>query len=233
MYPTSNVIHRVFNVRVVNHSKVLACGTAFAVDEGNREYIVTARHIAELTEGCDIQVMGIEGWATCAAKAIEHAEGPIDISVIALLQTLVPKEGRFPVPLGVGGIVYGQEAMFMGFPAGYDPNAGPRLFNGFPLSLVKYARFSSMPYQGYPIWLDGHNNPGFSGSPLCFAPSKSNEIQVAGVVTAYRSLKEPVYAEGGVETEWYVRANMGLIQAWDIQHALDLIHKNPVGAVIK
>ena len=226
------MIHRVFNVRVVDNTKILARGTGFVVDEDNREYLVTARHIVENLGSGDIQFMRDDGWATYPTKATEHGTGTIDISVIALLHTLVLKEARFTTPLGMDGIVYGQEVMFLGFPGGYDPNSAPKLGNGFPLPLVKYARLSSMPLRGYPMSLDGHNNPGFSGSRLCFAPNRPNEIRIAGVVTAYQYLKEPVYAKGDLETEWHVRANMGLAQAWDIQHALDLIHKNPVGAVI-
>ena len=43
MYPTTNVIYRMFTVRVVSNTKVLTCGTAFVVDEDNREYVVTAQ----------------------------------------------------------------------------------------------------------------------------------------------------------------------------------------------
>lgn len=232
MYPTSNVIHRILYVRVVSNSEVLASGTAFVVDEANREYVITARHIAEHVGMGDIQVMRDNAWVTCPAQAVEHGDGRIDVSVIALMHTLVLEKARFPVPLGTGGIVFGQEVMFLGFPSVYDPNSAPALARGFPLPLVKYARLSSMARRGYPMWLDGHNNPGFSGSPLCFAPKKTNEIHIAGVVTAYQSLKEPVFAEGDLKTDSYVRANMGLILAWDIQFALDLIHRNPVGAAI-
>ena len=232
MYPTSNVIHRVFNVRVVDNTKVLASGTAFVVDEDNREYVVTARHIAENLESGDIQVLRGNDWVSYPTQATEHGNGTIDVSVIALKQTLVHREARFTLPLGMEAIAYGQEVMFLGFPIGYDPNASPRTSSGYPLPLVKYARLSSMPLRGYPMWLDGHNNPGFSGSPVCFAPRRPNEIHVAGVVTAYRSLKDPVYSNEDLETGWYVRANMGLIQAWDIQHAINMILQNPVGAVI-
>ena len=138
MYPTSNVIHRIFNVRVVNNTEILAGGTAFVVDQDNREYVITARHIAEHLEGGDIQVMRGDGWVTYPAKSREHGKDTIDVSVIALLDTLVLKEGRFPLPLGLDGIIYGQEAMFLGFPVGYDPDSTPRLANGLPLPLVKY-----------------------------------------------------------------------------------------------
>ena len=232
MYPNTNILHRIFNVRVANHTTVLSVGTAFVVDEDNREYLVTARHMAEPLGSGVLQVLGVDGWVTHSEEAVGHGSQSVDVSVIALARTIVPENGRFPVAFGMGGMIYGHEVLFLGFPTGYDPNSVPRLASGSPLPLVKYARMSSLPLKGFPMWLDGHNNPGFSGSPLCFVPSKSGELSVAGVVTAYQYLREPVYAKGDSETDLYVHANMGLIQAWDIQHALDLIHKNPVGAVI-
>ena len=132
------------------------------------------------------------------------------------------------------GTILGEEMMFLGFPGGYDTSTGFELHNGFPTPLVKYARLSTMPLQNHPMWLDGHNNPGFSGAPLCFTPdsNKPSELAVAGIVVSYNQTKRPVYTRDGGEAEMYIRENMGLLHAWDIRYALELIDSNPIGLEI-
>lgn len=46
MYPNANVLSRVFNLRVTDDSGPTT-GTMFALDVNGREYLVTARHLAE------------------------------------------------------------------------------------------------------------------------------------------------------------------------------------------
>ena len=44
------------------------------------------------------------------------------------------------------------------------------------------------PESGYVLYLDGHNNPGFSGGPVIFANySKQDRLQIAGVVSGCRT----------------------------------------------
>ena len=79
------------------------------------------------------------------------------------------------------------------------------------------------------MWLDGHNNRGFSGSPLCFAPRGTNDLTVAGVVCAYKPSVEEVISGIGKPAGLYVQENTGLMLAWDIWHCLEIIHSNPIG----
>ena len=123
----------------------------------------------------------------------------------------------------------GAEMMFLGFPAVYDPSMGFSLHHGFPLPLTKFARLSNLPTIDQPMWLDGHNNRGFSGSPLCFTPDRDNTIVVAGVVCAYKPTREVVVSGHGEPAGLYVQENTGLMLAWDIHHCLEIIHSNPIG----
>ena len=201
----------------------------FAIDVDGRQYFVTARHIAKHIGSSGIQVMRDNQWVSYQTTVVGHGFGNVDVSVIALPDCLIPDGSHFPLPLGMEGVIVGQEMMFLGFPGVYDPSMGFSLHHGFPLPLVKYARLSNLPTRDHPMWLDGHNNRGFSGSPLCFAPNRPNELVVAGVVSAYKPSVEPVVSSVGEATGLYLLENTGLMHAWDIQYCLDIVNSNPIG----
>ena len=201
----------------------------FAVDVDNRQYFVTARHIGELIGNSGIQVMRENQWVSYPATVVGHGPGNVDVSVITLPDCLIPDGSRFPLPMGMKGVIVGREMMFLGFPGVYDPSMGFSLHHGFPVPLVKYARLSGLNTAGHPMWLDGHNNKGFSGSPLCFTLNKPTEVVVAGVVSAYTYSIEPVVSSSGQASGLYLHENIGLMLAWDIQHCLDIINSNPIG----
>ena len=229
MYPTSNIFYRVFNLRVTDGSTVLSGGTMFAVDVDGRQYFMTARHIGRHIGSNGIQVMWENQWVSYPAMVVGHGKGKVDVTVITLQDPLIPDENRFPLPLGSAGVKIGEEMMFLGFPAVYDPSMGFSMHHGFPLPLTKYARLSNLPKRDQPMWLDGHNNRGFSGSPLCFAPGKDNVLVVAGVVCAYMPSPEEVVSGGGEPAGLYVQENTGFMLAWDIWHCLEIIQSNPIG----
>ena len=235
MFPTANIVQRVFNMGVpIGDTGMLRPGTAFVLNIDGREYLVTARHVVEGVIG-DILVIHEQKWVRHSANMVGRGNDNIDVAVLALATPLVAGLNGLPVRLGMEGITYGQETMFLGFPTGYDSGSSVKLENGYPIPLVKYARLSSMPPRGHPMWLDGHINPGFSGSPLCFVPDeeKPTELAIAGVVVANTGIKSEVYqGEEKAETDMYVFENMGLGQAWDIQHVLEIVDKNPIGLPI-
>ena len=229
MYPTSNIFYRVFNLRVTDGFTVSSGGTMFAVDVDDRQYFVTARHIGKHIGSSGIQVMSENQWVPHPATVVGHGKGKVDVTVITSPDPLIPGENRFPLPLGSAGIKIGEEMMFLGFPAVYDPSMGFSMHHGFPLPLTKYARLSNLPQREQPMWLDGHNNRGFSGAPLCFAPSGNNDLVVAGVVCAYKPSTEEVVSGNGEPAGLYVQENTGFILAWDIRHCVEIIHSNPIG----
>ena len=96
---------------------------------------------------------------------------------------------------------------------GYDVLTSAYLDTGFPIPVVKYARMSAMSGPDYPIWLDGHNNEGFSGSPVCFVREGESDVRVAGVISAYQHIPKPVFTPHGYETGLFHRENMGLALA--------------------
>ena len=88
------------------------------------------------------------------------------------------------------------------------------------------------------IYIDGHNNRGFSGGPVVFVPNgqPQSNLQIAGVVASYPASREPVVNKRGEpitgddnEPFAYVLENPGFVVAFDIRHATNLIDLNPVG----
>ena len=229
IYPTTNIFYRVFHLRVTDGETVLSGGTMFAVDVDERQYFVTARHIGQHIGSNGIQVMQNNMWVSHPATVVGHGRGEVDVTVITLQNPLIPDESRFSLPLGTTGMTIGEEMMFLGFPAVYDPAMGFSLHHGFPLPLAKYARLSNLPQRDQPMWLDGHNNPGFSGAPLCFAPKENNELVVAGVVCAYMHSRGEVVSGRGEPAGLYVQENTGLMLAWDMAHCVEIIQSNPIG----
>jgi hypothetical protein len=81
-----------------------------------------------------------------------------------------------------------QDAYFLGYPYGLHAEGGS-LNAHFPLAIVKKACLSMFALGGPDayILLDGHNNPGFSGGPVVFAPNgQGAPTNVAAVVSGYK-----------------------------------------------
>lgn len=221
---SANFIHRVFRLRYGD-----SVGTAFTLDVDGREYLVTARHVvSKMPNGEDVTValFGNRQWVPLSARLVGHSAGDIDISVLALPDRLTPP--NLPIEVNAAGVFYGQEVFFLGFP--YD-FLGDFAFTerGYPLAFVKRATLSCMARELY--YLDGHNNPGFSGGPVVYGEPPSWPTRVAGVISGYMSAPEPIF-EGDASTGLTYRYNTGIVVAYKIDHALALIRANPIGVPI-
>lgn len=217
---TANVIYRVFRLKVGSKT-----GTAFAIEEGRKEYLVTARHIAQSLQGdCQIDIFKDRGWSPLQVTVVGHAPGDVDISVLAPSERLTPTR-RLPLPASSEGLTYGQDAYFLGFPYGISDMFLEE--TGHPLPLVKRATVSTL--FGKPYLLDGHNNPGFSDGPVVFCPPGSNEFQVAAVVRGYRSARANVRDQQNRDTEFHLIENTGIIVAYDVSEAVAMIRADPIG----
>jgi S1-C subfamily serine protease len=216
---TANVIHRVFRIRIDQTE-----GTAFTIEKDGREYLVTAKHVADtVLARREIELFENAGWAPLQIELVGHASGDSDISVLAANRALTP--AGLPMPATSNGLVYGQDVYFLGFPYGFLGRIvlGP---NGYPLPFVKRATVSL--FDGTMYLLDGHNNPGFSGGPVVWKPAGSSEFRVGAVISAYRYIEEPIYAGGGATPLTY-RYNTGIIVSHGVEPALDLIAANAIG----
>ncbi|MBD0302410.1 MAG: hypothetical protein ICV85_09595, partial [Tolypothrix sp. T3-bin4] len=147
---------------------------------------------------------------------------------------------NFPLEPSSENIFYGQDVYFLGFPYSLRGHGG-EINREFPLPLVKKAIVSMMPSRengSDSFYLDGHNNPGFSGSPVIFCnpsepPSDNNPYKVAAIISGNRINEESVYDENKKRTHLTYKYNTGIIIAHDINHALNIIKANPDGYEIQ
>ena len=217
---TNDVIFRTFQITFGEKQ-----GTCFAVDYENRQYIVTARHLVEtITDSATIYITHEKVRKACSVDLVGHCEGEVDISVLTANIRLAPPH---PLPPSSNDILLGQDVFFLGFPYGLTSEIAA-LNRNFPVPLIKKAIVSALESETMPFLLDGHNNPGFSGGPVVYSGGQANEFSVAGVISGFHPRDEPVFLEGK-RTLLEYEYNTGIIIAYGIKYATELIRQNPIG----
>lgn len=242
---TTNIINRVFHIKNSNKE-----GTGFAIEVDNRQYLITARHLVEgLKDGDTIEIHHENKWKTVKTKPFFPQIKEVDVAVLVLPIQIAPP---LPIDLSLTGLVIAQDMYFLGFPYGLFMEGRP-IDNFFPLPFVKKGICSGIvraPSDYCIVFIDGYNNPGFSGGPIVFIDTQTKKLKIAGVVSAYRNQEDKVirkllkkYAKvennvqsdqiKEVETNMVVKTNAGIVIGFGIQNVLDVISKNPVGTLVK
>ncbi len=108
---TTNAIQRTFHIKVGDST-----GTCFTVDIKNRQYLVTAKHIVcDLDGESYLDIYHDNQWKTIKVTVVGHCDGEIDISVLTADIQISPLHPLEPTS---DGMIYGQDAFFLGFPYG-------------------------------------------------------------------------------------------------------------------
>jgi len=191
--------------------------------------MVTAKHvIAGCQDGDVLEIYRENNWHSFRAVIVGHYSNA-DVSVFVLPIVI----SSHPMPPTSVNLVYGQDVYFLGFPFGAQDMTNPELNREFPMPYVKKAIVSSMPYQpnGRFFFLDGINNPGFSGGPVVFRENGNPEFRACGIISGYRFNNESVY-QNDTQLELFVKVNTGIVIAYDISNAIELIDANPIGMEI-
>ena len=220
---TSDILCRVFRIRYKNDA-----GTAFTIEKENVQYIITAKHLFDSTKNGDfvtIEILREKKYYPINVIVMFSKDPNIDCAV---LKTNPYHEvtGKFTNENTIEGIVLGQDVFFLGFPYNYD-----NLLMSFPKSttpapFVKKACLSGLSEKNRLLFLDGINNPGFSGGPVCFKDQKTNKYKIAGLINSYRYNISSVFKSDGTSTDLYVRENTGIINACSILEVLSVIENN-------
>jgi len=189
-WPTNNVLFRVLYIKVGDFT-----GSAFTIERGDKQYLITARHMLEGLPRNDASIqINLQGkWETLNGNVI----------------------GKI-VTIGEGGY-------FFGYPHGWHSEVDRQY-----VAFVKRASVSAVPKTkngAHYFYLNGFNNPGFSGGPVAFYDYKSNQWAIVAVISGF----EPEAAKKLVGQS-YVDAdemlvNSGVIVAFPIQPALDALDK--------
>ena len=136
----------------------------------------------------------------------------------------------------MGGLVYGQQVYFLGYPFGWD-SGGEQINRGVPLPFVKGGIVSAMEVGDVSrIFLDAHVNEGFSGGPVVFVPNghpigSNTKFKVAGIVVSYPTphIQPVVDQQRNPIGNIGILENPGFVVAIGIDHATTLIDSNPIG----
>jgi hypothetical protein len=232
------ILNRVFQIEYLNKK-----GTCFVIDVDQRQYIITARHlIPNGSTISDVKISIAGKWFSFKAKVIYPDNFKTDIVALVTEKAIAPK---MDILVGSGDIFLGQDVYFLGFPFGLHSEAKGL----FPIKVAfaKKGILSAMDTNdasGNIIYIDGHNNPGFSGGPVIFANLNKNErLQIAGVISGYKNqplqvneveidVKDSDTANEGKKVVHYVLENTGIVVAYNIKEILEAISKNPIGPLV-
>lgn len=216
---TSNIWNRVFRVTAGTRF-----GTGFAVEsDSGAQFLVTARHVIDGVAG-PITLEAVGAVHEVPLDLVEGVPSAADIAVIRLEQ---PLARVLPTTFNSDGSVFSQDVFFLGYPYGLAMTA-----HGVDqMPFVKKATLSAQDLSEDVriLYLDGMNNPGFSGGPVAFYNS-AGQPHILGVISGYRISPDELIVRGQLVEDAVVRANSGIIIAHDIRHAMDAIRESEVGA---
>lgn len=211
---SSNIIQRTFFIKYEIYS-----GTAFTFERNNRQYLVSTSHtfpFSENGQSIDFLLMRNNSWLTISSRIFLHPNSSVDIAVLELPEDISP---RHPINFGTKALFLSQDAFFLGFPYGKFMEDTTYLNNGFPIPFVKKGIFSTISFYNKDLkmlYLDGMNNPGFSGGPCIFNPIGGGTTPtICGVVKGYLPHEIDVKTPLGVYT---FEENSGLIEVHSIDH---------------
>jgi hypothetical protein len=186
---------------------------------------------------------------------IFKCDDPIDIAVLIPPEQLTV---NFPLEPTSAGLMYGQDVYFMGFPFGMYAKLSTSFELVYPFGFAKKGIFSADQFENniHFRFLDGYNIFGLSGAPVVFRGTDF-VYKVMGVVAGFKPDYGPVLvpkeirredvnaedvARGRIVEEHgkvykleeardrgTVILNTGIVTSIGIEHAVDLIHRHPIG----
>jgi hypothetical protein len=223
---TSEILGSVVQIRYGDST-----GTAFTVQNSSqtKQYLISARHIFTEVQDGDIVEFGVRmssDWLLVKCKVHLNDNSNIDIAIFSFITPnyVTP---AWEKPISSTGLHLGQDVYFCGFPFGLYMNSVNGLNEGRPFPLVKKACVSMVipnekinPY----ILLDGFNNPGFSGGPVCFHNRATNTRNIFAVISGYRWSASNVFFTENTVTP-HIRENTGLIVAYTADWIPSFIEK--------
>jgi len=219
------------NIKILNRVLAISTDTKFtgsclAIPEHGVFYFITAGHvIGSMMHGVagQLHVYKDNQWLDVEVTPY-FVRRPRNID-LAIIRTTIPSGDEVPcVDLTPGHPMVGQDLFFVGFP--YFGNVisynAQTINHGFPFPLVKKATLAAL--QDPIIFLDGHNNPGFSGGPIIYWDHQLKMQKVLGIVTGYINHSGKV-GNSEIAGELFYQENSGIAIGYDLKYACDLIRR--------
>jgi len=161
-------------------------------------------------------------WKPLDVALVGHREGDVDVSVLAPKQSF--GSGHSLTFSDTGDHILSEAVYFFGFPFGLSTPVGKNN-QDFPVPFVKKAIIAS--WNKSRIYLDGHNNSGFSGGPVVL---ERDVTKVIGIVSSYLSETCSVVDRKGNEVR--LDLNTGIVEVIISKAIKDLMESNPIGLPI-
>lgn len=184
-------------------------------------FLVTVRHLFSNVQhgsNVNIEIATMSGNLNIAGIIYfpkDFGGQQIDMALIKIQQSLTPVFYAFHrEPYAIC-----QEAYFTGFPFQIRLDAAG-VNNGYPLPVVKKGIISGYNISHRQFLFDGHNNRGFSGSPIGYHDLNDQRSYLIGVVCAYYTQGNQLNIGGA---NYSYTENSGIFLAYDFEHALDLL----------
>ncbi|MGI8670052.1 MAG: S1 family peptidase [Aridibacter sp.] len=219
----SEILQRVFFIKYRGNT-----GTCFLVSIESKDFLITSKHLFPTTISneteVEIEIYRTDGWIKFQPDYLIHPNLDIDIAVLCL-KSNDQKDNLFDI--GSQSYFLSQECFFLGFPFGLkmDDNEA-KMNNGFPIPFVKKAIISSFITDAdnmTQIFLDGHNNPGFSGGPVVIANYEAGskyKMRIVGVVSAYLTDEKIIKTPLG---DFKNSENSGIVLSYAFDHVIEIV----------
>jgi S1-C subfamily serine protease len=206
-------------------------GSAFTLDYKGKLYLVTARHVIEgiAGSGAIIEVRRSDKWEDYhTVKTLYPSSADADIAVFRTDETAAQPFGIAPAGTSTTvGVSLGQQVWFIGYPFGMIsvPAKGSTITE---LPFMKRGSMSAVDAsnpEAVVYYIDGFNNPGFSGGPVLYWEFATHTYKILAVVKGYRNDTAKILINGK-QVETNILVNSGILVSYSIQHAIDAIEKN-------
>ena len=214
-----DIIQSVYRIKYGSNA-----GTCFQFSAANTQYLVTAKHIVndkKHNETFDFEIFHDNSWKTYNGKLLVHSNVNIDIAVIDLLGNSFYRQTNIELSKS-GQIFASQDCYFLGFPYNMYSEF-PKANDKLPVPFVKKAIFSLFTGEESNeriYYLDGHNNPGFSGGPVVAEIIEDKKFRICSVVSAYL-----IQSNKLEKTTLLYGENSGIIVSYSADYINEIISK--------
>jgi hypothetical protein len=200
-------------------------GTCFVVKDDGIEYIITAKHLFNNKhKNNDIVLFSLNKdniKEPFTASIHFHENTSIDVVVLKSKSKLTLSDTLYS---NGGTMELGGDAYFLGFP--YEGIGSKSKWGKMPF--IKKAVISAMNFEkGIEIiYLDGHNNPGFSGGPVLSYDPKLLLYSIIGVISGYRPQTDSAKLTlDGKTIPFKYHENSGIIISYSARHYIEIIDR--------
>ena len=214
-----DIIQSVYRIRYKTE-----LGTCFQSSISEKQYLVTAKHIFSDKNHSDsiyFEIFHDNIWNSFKGKLLTHVNGNIDIAVIELNVATFYRTTNIEIAKSEETFA-SQDCFFLGFPYNLYSDVSKNN-DSFPVPFIKKAIFSLFTGNESSekiYYLDGHNNPGFSGGPVVSNIISENKFKICSIISAYL-----VQSNKLEKTTLIYGENSGIIVSYSALYITEIINR--------